>query len=93
MNSPEIKDFIRQNSHLFWFLPEDKKEDVSIELLVETVLNYGTMEAVLKLFDLIGLDKVAEVFHSSLALSNRKRGNYHEITVNYFSLLFNKYAR
>jgi len=93
MNSPEIKDFIRQNSHLFWFMPEDRKEEVSIDFLVETVLNYGSKDAVLKLFDLIGLNKVAEIFNRSTALSTRKRGNYHEITINYFSLLFKKYAQ
>jgi hypothetical protein len=93
MNSPEIKNFIRQNSHLFWFMPEDKKEEVSIDLLVETVLNYGSKDAVLKLFDLVGLNKVAEVFRSSTTLNSRKRGNYHELTINYFSLLFKKYAQ
>ena len=93
MNSPEIKDFIRQNSHLFWFMPEDRKEEVSIDFLVETVLNYGSKDAVLKLFDLIGLNKVAEIFNRSTALSTRKRWNYHEITINYFSLLFKKYAQ
>lgn len=93
MNSSEIKDFIRDNSHLFWFMPEDKKEEASIELLVETILNYGSKDAVLKLFDLVGLNKVAEVFRSSITLNTRKRGNYHEITINYFSLLFKKYAQ
>lgn len=93
MNSPEIKNFIRQNGHLFWFMPEDKKEEVSIDLLVETVLNYGSKDAVLKLFDLIGLNKVAKVFHRAIAPNTRKRGNYHEITINYFSLFFKKYAQ
>ncbi len=29
MRTPELKEFIRQNSHLIWYIPEDKKEDIS----------------------------------------------------------------
>jgi hypothetical protein len=93
MNSPEIKDFIRENSHLFWYTPENKKEAISHEFLVETILNYGNMDAVLQLFRILGIKKVAEIFFSSLQQSDRRKGNYHEITVNYFTLVFKKYAR
>jgi len=55
MNSPEIKEFIRQNSNLFWYTPEDKKEEISNEFLVETILNYGDKNAVLQLFRLLGI--------------------------------------
>ena len=41
-------------------------EEVSHELLVETILNYGDMEAVLKLFNLLGIEKVAEIFNHSI---------------------------
>jgi len=34
MNSPEIKQFIREHSNLFWYTPEDKKEEISHEFLV-----------------------------------------------------------
>jgi hypothetical protein len=66
MNSPEIKAFIRENNSLFWYTPEDKKEDISQEFLVETILNYGDMEAVKKLFALIGIKKVAKIFFESI---------------------------
>jgi len=39
MNSPEIITFIRENTALFWYTPEDKKEAISPEFLVETILN------------------------------------------------------
>jgi hypothetical protein len=91
-NSPEIKAFIRENSSLFWYTPEDKKEDIGHEFLVETILNYGSLSAVKKLFKIMGIKKVAEVFFYSIGLSERRRGNYHELTVNYFTLLFQKYA-
>jgi hypothetical protein len=44
MHDSELKAFIRQHSNLFWYTPQDQKEDVSDELLVETILNYGTLD-------------------------------------------------
>ena len=44
------------------------------------------------LFNLLGIKEVAKIFFSSLALSNRRKGNYHELTINYFTLVFKKYA-
>lgn len=92
MNSPEVKAFIRENSHLFWYTPEDKKEEISEEFLVETILNYGDIDAVKKLFALYGIQKIAEIFLGSINMSNRRKGNYHELTINYFTLLFKRYA-
>jgi hypothetical protein len=37
--SQKIKDFINAHSALFWYTMEDKGENVSDELLVETILN------------------------------------------------------
>lgn len=92
MHSPEIKAFIRDHSALFWSIPEDKKEEISEAALVETILNYGDMESVRKLFSLIGMKKVAAVFFKSIQQSDRKRGNYHELTINFFTLFFHRYA-
>ena len=92
MNSPEVKAFIRQNGSLFWYIPEDKKEDISPDVLVEFILNYGDMDAVKGLFSIYGIDKIAEIFFNSINLSERRKGNYYELTLNYFTILFNKYA-
>ncbi|OIP04121.1 MAG: hypothetical protein AUJ97_03220 [Bacteroidetes bacterium CG2_30_32_10] len=92
MNSPEIKAFIKENNALFWYTPEDKKEDISPELLVETILNYGDMESVKKLFSLLGLKKTSEIFFNTIKISERRKNNFHELTLNYFSLLFQRYA-
>jgi len=92
MNSPEVKAFIRQHSSLFWYIPEDKKEDISPDVLVEFILNYGDMDAVKGLFSIYGIDKIAEIFFNSMNLSERRKGNYYELTLNYFTILFNKYA-
>ena len=92
MKNSEIKSFIRKHSDLFWYFPEDKKEDISQDVLVEFILNYGDMEAVKELFSILGIDVAANHFFNSINLSNRRKGNYHELTLNYFTLLFNRYA-
>jgi hypothetical protein len=92
MNSPEIKAFIHENRTLFWYTPEDKKEEISLEFLVETILNYGDLMAVKRMFDLIGIKKVAKIFFDSINISDRRKGNFHELTLYYFTLVFNRYA-
>ncbi len=92
MNSPEIKEFIRENSHLFWYTPENKKEEIGSEFLVETILNYGDVNAVKKMFNLLGVKKVAKIFFDSINISERRKNNFHELTINYFTLFFNRHA-
>ena len=88
-HSPEIKTFIRQHSSLFWYTPEDKKEEISEELLLETILNYGTLESVKKLFELIGFEKAFKVFKAQI---NNKRNNYFLPVKNFFVLYFKRHA-
>jgi len=92
MNSPLIKEFIQQQSSLFWFIPEKRKDQISQEVLVETILNYGDINAVKQLLALLGIDEVAKTFYSITNKSTRKKGNLHELTANYFTLFFDKYA-
>ena len=87
MNSPEIKKFIRENSHLFWWIKEESKENISLNLLVESILNYGNEKGVKRLFDLVGIKKVAEIFYEA---TNRKRVNYYPDVVNFFNLYFKR---
>ena len=91
-NTPELKAFIRENAHLLWYTPDDKKENISHELLVEHILNYGSLESVRKLFRIMGIENVASAFFRAVGQSERKKGNYHELTINYFTLIFNNYA-
>lgn len=89
MNNPEVKAFIRQHSSLFWYIPEDKKEDIGPELLVETILNYGTLDDVRNLFKVFGIKETARVFFDA---EGRKKLNYYPEVYNFFSLYFKKYA-
>jgi two-component SAPR family response regulator len=89
MNSPEIKEFIRQHSNLFWYIPEDKKEEISNEVLVEFIFNYGDMNDVRKLIKFIGMERLSEIFSG---LQGRKILNYYPEIYNFFSILIKRYA-
>jgi hypothetical protein len=91
-NTFKIKSFINDYAFLFWYTPDNEKENISREFLVEQVLNYGDINAVRKLFKIIGINDVARIFFNALAESPRKKGNYQELTINYFTLLLDKYA-
>jgi hypothetical protein len=89
MRTKALKDFIQKNGHLFWYTPEDKGEKVTDELLVETILNYGSLEQIKTLFDLIGMRTAANIFRN---MTGRKKMNYFPEIHNYFDLYFKKYA-
>jgi len=89
-HNQEIKNFIKEHSNLFWYTPEDKKEQISIELLLETILNYGDQESVKSLFELLGVNKASEVFN--IQISN-ERNNYFAPVKNFFQLYFNRHAQ
>ena len=89
MRTQAVKDYIQEHQALFWYSPEDKKETVSDELLVETLINYGTWEDIHKLFDVMGIKTVAAIFRE---MKGRKSLNIYPELRNYFELYFNKYA-
>ncbi|MDR0733922.1 MAG: hypothetical protein LBF08_07685 [Dysgonamonadaceae bacterium] len=89
MRTQEIKDFIRKHEGLFWYSPENKEETVSDGLLVETIINYGTLDDIRQLFKVMGIYRVASVFRQ---MTGRKSKNIYPELRRYFELYFNKYA-
>jgi hypothetical protein len=89
MNSPELKAFIREKSNLFWYTPGNKKEEISPELLVETILNYGTMDEIKTLIKIMGIKEMSRIF---LSADGRKKLNYYPEIYNFFSLFFSRNA-
>ncbi len=89
MHNPEITKFIREHSHYFWYTPENEKENISRELLLETILNDGDMDAVRELFKVMGIKNAARVFFSA---TGRKKMNYYPEIYHFFSLLFKRHA-
>jgi len=89
MNSPEIKDFILHHSNLFWYIPGDKKEEISHELLVETIFNYGNLNDVRQLISIMGIDCLSDIFSG---IKGRKKLNYYPEMYHFYSVLISKYA-
>jgi len=83
----EIQQFVQKRLELFWFVKDPEK--LSLEALVEAVLNLGDWQDVQELLALLGTKKVAEIFQKE---SQKKRNNYRPEIKNYFSLYFEKYA-
>lgn len=90
MNSPEIKQFIREHSSLFWYTPEEKKEEIGHELLIEMILNYGGLDDIRQLIRIMGIESISEIFFS---VQGRKKLNYYPEIYHFFSLLFKKYVQ
>ena len=79
-----------ENSALFWWVKPAEKENISVNALVEAVLNYGDEKSVKKLIYLLGIKKVANIFNKQIA---GRRVNYHPRTINFFQLYFKRHAR
>jgi hypothetical protein len=92
MRSEGLKKYIREHASLFWYTPENKEEKVTDALLVETILNYGNMEDVKQLFEIMGTKNVANIFYQATNKSERCKNNYFDLTRNFFNLYFSRYA-
>jgi hypothetical protein len=85
----DFQSLIRQNGHLFWWVPNHKKEQLTTESLIEAILNYGDAKSVKQLFETVGIYKVAGIFRQQ---ASNPRNKYQRPVKHYFSLYFDKYA-
>ena len=86
----ELATYIEKRNDLFWSVKKEKRRDVSETLVVETILNYGTLEDVRQLFKVLGLAHTAAIFFATT--QNRTRHNYFPEVENFFRLYFTRYA-
>ncbi len=86
----DIQNFIIENEALFWGVKAEEKVNISQDLLVETILNYGNEKSVKKLFDLIGIKTAADIFFRQIS---GRRSNYHRRTKHFFEIYFKKHAQ
>ena len=89
VNHPDIKHFIRERSNLFWYIPANKKEEISHELLVETIFNYGDLNDVRQLIMIMGIEQLSDIFSG---IKGRKKLNYYPEMYHFYSVLINKYV-
>ena len=82
-----LGDFVRKRKYLFW--STNNYDGLSKAAVVEGILNYGDMNDVRELIDLLGIQEVAKIFREN---TSRPRINYFPEIKNYFQLYFKKYA-
>lgn len=85
----ERNDIIKRHANLFWYTPEAKKEEISDALLVETILNYGTLDDYRELVAALTPERVAEVFFGA---TERQKQNYYPEIYHFFSIVLAPYA-
>lgn len=81
---------IDKQQNLFWYTPQTEKHNISDALLVERILNDGTLDDYRELVDTLGGKRVAEVFFSA---KGRQKQNYYPEIYNFFSLVLKKYVQ
>ncbi|VAW30680.1 hypothetical protein MNBD_BACTEROID07-1215 [hydrothermal vent metagenome] len=89
-HNQEIKEFIKEHSQLFWYTPEEKKEQISLDLLFETILNYGNLNDSLQLIKMIGTEKSLRILQRA---EGRKKMNYYPEIYNFFTLYLSRNAQ
>jgi len=82
-----IHDFIKQRKYLVW--STQHYDDLSEDVIVEAVLNYGDWKDVNELISILGIKRIAEIFKLGVEMP---RCNYRPEVVNYFKLYFTKHA-
>lgn len=90
MQNEKIQDLIPIIEHLFWWVPEKERTSLSDDAIVEAVLSNGNEKMVQQLFDVFGIEKVAETFNRQIS---GRRINYRPRTVNYFRQYFQRHAQ
>jgi hypothetical protein len=56
MLAPALHRLAVENRPLFWSVAEAELGNISRELIVETILNFGSLESVRRLFEIMGTD-------------------------------------
>lgn len=82
--------FIEQHSQLFWYFNQQQLQQMTDDVLLEFVLNYGNLTDVKALLQLFGLPYAAKLFARHTRQGNRH--NYLPQVANYFSLYFSRNA-
>ncbi len=74
---------VKKRPYLWWWVKD--KERLSTESVVQGVLANGDMDDLLMLFQLVGRDKVKQIFLQQIS---GPRHNYRPQTVNFFKKVF-----
>lgn len=87
MKKSTVKNYIKRRKYLFW--STNDYSNVSDELALENILNYGDFDDVKEIITILGSQKAGSIFFKQV---KSKRCNYRPEIANYFKLYFGKYA-
>ena len=87
----KIEEYIEERKDLFWSIHDSQKKNISEAVLLETILNYGSLEDVRELISILGLKHTADIFYQTT--ENRIRKNYFPQVENFFKLYFDRHVR
>lgn len=74
---------VKERPYLWWWVKD--KENLSVESVVQGVLANGDMDDLLMLFQVVGREKVKQIFLQQISMP---RHNYRKQTVNFFRKVF-----
>jgi hypothetical protein len=81
--------FIEKNAHLFWYIKKEAIPNISNDVLVEFIFNYGTWDDVKELIKIIGFQELKRVYED---VTDRRVGNYIPEMLDLMYRITNKYA-
>ena len=81
------KALVEPKPYLFWGVGD--KQGLSIQSIIETIIANGDFDDFKILIEILGMEKVAEVFRIKIQNS---RHNFRNKTVNFFQLYFDKHV-
>jgi hypothetical protein len=90
MHSAEMLKLIKENKHLFWSVRSEDLDGISLDIVVETILNYADVKEIRTLIELTGIENVARIYYKQ---TGRNRNNYHKQTINFFNHYFKRHAQ
>lgn len=86
-----IEKYIEERKDLFWFIRASQRHLITKTILVETILNYGELEDIRELINILGLNQTATIFYNST--ENKARKKYYPEVENFFKLYFDRHVR
>ncbi len=88
MQTNKLSFLLKDRNDLVWWVPEESKENISDEMTLEAVLNYGTWQDVQAAINILGWSDSGSIFSS---LDSAKRSNLRPEVRHFFKLYFEKH--
>jgi hypothetical protein len=86
----QLLKLVKETRPLFWSIGDNHLQDLNESSVVETILNYGNLDHVKHLFQVLGTQKVATIFYAQVS---QKRPNYYPQVSNFFDKYFRRHVQ